>query len=238
MCAHTVSSAIKLKSLMEGNQIWDFRKTQWKLKSFLLSLFFALNSNSHNDDILSYSKKTTTELHNFRASWSHTLGYEDTCMSQQPGDVGATAIRSRIVESIASSSRPHIILLMLPLQDFPYCIQQLITIPHPSQDRVLVEGRAESYLCLDPKHMMGNWEAIFTSSDHWSSVNITPHSKCPQTISVTPALCTWLILVWKHLFQFINSLGCRVATKASTSLVENYYMLAKTENHSRFPPWS
>lgn len=94
-----------------------------------------------------------------------------------------------------------------------------------------------SYLYLDPKHMVGNQEVIAALGDHWPTGNNTSHSKCPKSISVTPTLCTWLILAWRHLFQFINRLGSRVTTKASTSLAGKYCMLAKMENPSQFPPW-
>lgn len=68
-----------------------------------------------------------------------------------------------------------------------------------------------SYLDLDHKHMLSNWEVMAVLDDHHSPSMNYPNSKCPKTISVVPTLRTVnlalenFILIYKHSwFQSYN----------------------------------
>lgn len=129
------------------------------------------------------------KLHNFRASWSHTLGYEraHAWASSYLRDV-------ELPQPYAAEQWNQLLPPAPPYHSLAYfhCrtshVYLIVNDYSTSLTRQSACGRqGESYLCLDPKHMMGNWEAIFT---WWSLVQCEQHPilSAPKP-SVSPQLC-------------------------------------------------
>lgn len=128
MGAHTALPANTLKS-SRSKLVVDFRKTQCKITSFLLPLFFCLEQNNNNTNVIvaCYIQKQNhkkTALKHLGPTPNNTpLGYRHICMSQWAGEQGAIGLWTRIVvDQLLPALPSHIILLMLLLQNLPYCV--------------------------------------------------------------------------------------------------------------------